>query len=40
MTASDQPDAAAPLIRSIVAGPLDNNVLLVADRSGPSGHGG
>ena len=33
MTASDQPDAAAPLIRTIVAGPLDNNVLLVADRT-------
>ena len=33
MTASDQPDDAAPLIRTIVAGPLDNNVLLVADRT-------
>ena len=32
MTASDQPDA-APLIRTIVAGPLGNNVLLVADRA-------
>lgn len=30
MTASDQADAAL-LIRTIVAGPLDNNVLLVAD---------
>ena len=33
MTTSDQPDAAAPLIRTILAGPLDNNVLLVADRA-------
>ena len=33
MTASDQPDDAAPLIWTIVAGPLDNNVLLVADRT-------
>ncbi len=33
MTTSDQPDATAPLIRTIVAGPLDNNVLLVADRA-------
>ena len=32
MTASDQPDA-APLIRTIVAGPLGNNVLLVVDRA-------
>ncbi len=32
MTASDQADAAL-LIRTIVAGPLDNNVLLVADRT-------
>ncbi len=33
MTASDQPDDAAPLVRTIVVGPLDNNVLLVADRT-------
>ena len=32
MTISDQPDDGTPLIRTIVAGPLDNNVLLVADR--------
>ncbi len=33
MTASDQPDDTAPLIRTIVAGPLENNVLLVVDRA-------
>ncbi len=33
MTALDQPAESAPLIRTIVVGPLDNNVLLVADRA-------
>ena len=33
MMAADQPDETAPLIRTILAGPLDNNVLLVADRA-------
>ncbi len=33
MTASDQAGDAAPLVRTSVAGPLDNNVLLVVDRA-------